>query len=205
MRTLGLWAVGVLGMTLAMGCTMSVGGPRAPGTPAVKSAAERKKTTVNTLPPEVAKEAESHRKATELQYISITDREIDLHTGVAVNFGSDSAVIQPDSFDLLVEVATALDEHKDLKIRVEGHTDATGGGTPAGADHNLQLSIDRAFAVYDFLKTWGIGEERLDFAGCGQDYPTADNTSTAGQAQNRRVEFVITKDDPAVCTSLLPQ
>lgn len=171
-----------------------VAAKRAP--PATKAAA-----SIKDIDAEAKKKAEEKKVVKEYKYIKLEDKEIELNTGIMVNFRTGAATFGGDTdYDILNEVASALSDNPELKIRVEGHTDATGA-----ADQNMQLSADRAYAVYDYLKVWGVPEERLDWYPCGQDYPIADNATASGQAANRRVEFVIMKGDPQPCVSLLPE
>ena len=74
----------------------------------------------------------------------------------------------------------------DLNLRIEGHTDST--GSPS---YNLALSEKQAAAVFDFLHQEGIGGQRMQSVGYGVDRPIADNSSSAGRRQNRRVEIII--------------
>ena len=71
------------------------------------------------------------------------------------------------------------------KVLVVGHTDSTGS-----ADLNQRLSEERARAVAGILASAGIQKSDIYFQGAGSSRPVADNTSTAGRAKNRRVEFV---------------
>ncbi len=101
-------------------------------------------------------------------------------------FAVNSAVLQPESTPTLVEIATMLTEHPDLRLRIEGHTDATGDDAA-----NLELSRRRARAVRDFLvASHGIEESRLETEGFGETQPVADNATPEGRQNNRRVELV---------------
>ena len=78
-------------------------------------------------------------------------------------------------------------------VGVEGHTDSTPvvRSKKSFAD-NHDLSIQRARAVFDYLKTTaGIPESRLFVAGYGAIHPEASNKTRQGRAQNRRVEIII--------------
>ena len=66
-----------------------------------------------------------------------------------------------------------------------GHTDNDGDDAK-----NLLLSKKRAAAVKVNLVSMGIAASRLTTDGKGESAPIADNTSAAGKAQNRRVEFI---------------
>ena len=107
-----------------------------------------------------------------------------------VHFDFAKAVIKADSFSLLQDVATVLKDNPNIKkIRVEGHTDNVGK-----PEVNMKLSQQRAEAVRTFLvEKGGIAPARLVSEGFGDTRPVADNNSKAGQAKNRRVEFVITE------------
>ena len=63
-----------------------------------------------------------------------------------INFALDSALLPPISYAALDHVAELMKEEPELKLRIEGHTDALGS-----ADYNLVLSKRRAFAVADYL------------------------------------------------------
>ena len=74
----------------------------------------------------------------------------------------------------------------DLLNRVEGHTDDRGK-----RDYNVKLSGERAESVRQYLIKAGVAEGRLKAIGYGPDRPADVNTTEAGRANNRRVEFVI--------------
>ena len=102
-------------------------------------------------------------------------------------FDTGSATIQPESTPTLKEIARTLQQHGDLRLRIEGHTDNVGS-----ADANLQLSERRAAAVRDYLvQREGIDAGRLESAGLGQTAPAADNATPEGRQTNRRVELVV--------------
>jgi OOP family OmpA-OmpF porin len=102
-------------------------------------------------------------------------------------FDVDSDRIRPESTPTLEEIGEMLEEHPDLRIAIEGHTDSTGND-----DHNLDLSIRRAVAVRLYLiDAYGIGATRLEADGFGETRPAGDNDSPEGRQQNRRVELVV--------------
>lgn len=101
-------------------------------------------------------------------------------------FATGKADLQPESRPVLKEIATTMQQHPDLTILIEGHTDNT--GSAAG---NLTLSAVRAAAVKAALVTdFGIAAERITTQGLGDTQPAAPNTTAVGRAQNRRVEIV---------------
>lgn len=101
-------------------------------------------------------------------------------------FDVNSDVIRPESTPTLKEIGTMLQEHADLRISIEGHTD--GDGEEA---FNQDLSERRAAAVKAFLiETYDIDGSRLESAGYGESKPAAPNDTAEGRQQNRRVELV---------------
>ncbi len=105
----------------------------------------------------------------------------------AINFDTGRDTIRAESYHVLVEIATVLKAHPELKrIRVEGHTDNVGGRS-----YNLDLSRRRARAVVRALVQRGIPAGRLVPEGYGFERPVAPNTTALGRAKNRRVEFTI--------------
>jgi outer membrane protein OmpA-like peptidoglycan-associated protein len=104
-----------------------------------------------------------------------------------VFFATNKAVIKPQSYALLEEVAQTLKQNLQItKVRIEGHTDSQG----ADAD-NMALSEARAQSVGEFLTSRGISGTRLVPKGYGETKPVASNDTKPGRAENRRVEFTI--------------
>ncbi len=113
-------------------------------------------------------------------------KEVAKFTGAieGIFFDTDKAVIKPKSKPVLDKAVKVLKDFPDVKVEVSGHTDSTGDRT-----HNIDLSQRRADAVKKYLVDHGIDADRIDTRGAGPDEPRADNTSKAGKAKNRRIEF----------------
>lgn len=104
--------------------------------------------------------------------------------GILFTVNSDR--IRPESTPTLQAIGRMLEEHPELRLRVEGHTDSDGDEA-----HNLDLSERRAAAVERYLiERHGIEDARLETAGLGESQPVADNLSAEGKQKNRRVELV---------------
>jgi outer membrane protein OmpA-like peptidoglycan-associated protein len=104
----------------------------------------------------------------------------------AILFNTGSAIIQGGSNAVIQEVAEAMRIVPDMRILIVGHTDSDGS-----SEANLSLSKDRAAAVKSALVTqYGISSSRIETDGKGESNPVADNGSSSGKAQNRRVEFI---------------
>jgi outer membrane protein OmpA-like peptidoglycan-associated protein len=101
-------------------------------------------------------------------------------------FDVNAATIKPESGGVLKELGSLLNEHKEVKLKIVGHTDNDGADAA-----NLELSKKRAAAVKDALvKEFGIDASRLQTDGKGESIPVGDNKTKEGKAQNRRVEFI---------------
>ncbi len=104
-----------------------------------------------------------------------------------VYFETAKAVIKPVSYAILNEVALVLVRNPNIRrVRVEGHTDSQGKDA-----YNLELSQRRVDSVRAYLMNQGVAPDRLDAKGYGETQPIADNGTTDGRAENRRVEFRI--------------
>jgi RHS repeat-associated protein len=86
----------------------------------------------------------------------------------------------------LLNVAQAMMNNPGMKFSITGHTDNVGNPSL-----NLQLSIDRANSVANFLKENGVRDSQITrVTGLGDRAPLGDNNTEAGRAQNRRVDIV---------------
>ena len=101
-----------------------------------------------------------------------------------IYFAPASDKIVNNSFKSLDQVVAVLNEDKNLKLDISGYTDNTGK-----PESNLQLSKDRAKAVYVYLVSKGIDAKRLSSEGYGEAHSVADNKTAEGRLKNRRVEL----------------
>lgn len=127
-----------------------------------------------------------------------TDRGIVLRVKGTVVFETGGASLRPESLPLLAKVA-AIARAFPRKIYIEGHTDNIPLRSEAYPS-NWELSSSRASAVVRYLTDMQhITPEKLVASGFAHTIPIANNTTTAGRAKNRRVEFVFSGrpgDDP---------
>lgn len=104
--------------------------------------------------------------------------------GILFDVASD--VIRAESTPTLKEIGTMLQEHPDLRISIEGHTDSDGDDA-----FNRDLSERRAAAVKVYLvEAYRVDASRLETAGFGESKPVSPNDTPEGRQQNRRVELV---------------
>jgi outer membrane protein OmpA-like peptidoglycan-associated protein len=104
--------------------------------------------------------------------------------GILFDVNSDR--IKGESYGSLKEIATVLTENADLKVQIVGHTDSDGDDAA-----NLDLSKRRAASVKTALASqFAIDAGRMETDGKGEGQPADANTTPAGKANNRRVEFI---------------
>ncbi|RYI78806.1 MAG: OmpA family protein, partial [Acetobacteraceae bacterium] len=102
--------------------------------------------------------------------------------GFRINFALNSDVVPQSAFPFVERIGELLRDQPQVKLRVEGHTDALGSD-----DYNLQLSQRRAVAVAQWLvERQGIDPSRLVVLGRGEEAPLVEN---GFDPRNRRVQF----------------
>lgn len=151
-------------------------------------------TTQQALGQERAARQDAEAKAAaamaELQKIASVkkdDRGMVITLPGGVLFKTDKYELLPAAMVQLDQVADALIRNNpDAKITVGGYTDSQGQDS-----HNQELSQKRAQSVADYLVSKGIAKDRVSAQGFGSANPIADNKTTEGRAQNRRVEIVV--------------
>lgn len=103
-----------------------------------------------------------------------------------VKFATSSANLDRSSYVQLNSLIKIMEAYPSLKVKLEGHTDNTGD-----AAKNVTLSNARANAVMNYLVSKKVAKNRLQANGVGGAKPVADNGTTDGRRQNRRVEASI--------------
>jgi outer membrane protein OmpA-like peptidoglycan-associated protein len=102
--------------------------------------------------------------------------------GFRINFALNSDAVPPSAFPFLDRVGELMREQPQLKLQVEGHTDALGSDS-----YNLQLSQRRAASVAGYLmQRQGVELARLVVLGMGEGKPLVEN---GYDPRNRRVQF----------------
>jgi OOP family OmpA-OmpF porin len=107
-----------------------------------------------------------------------------------IEFASNSAQIRSESETILDEISEMLLQYPSHRIKIAGHTDASGN-----PQSNLSLSLKRAEIVRSYLIARGVKSELLSAQGYGAKKPVADNATIEGRRQNRRVEFIVEKEN----------
>jgi outer membrane protein OmpA-like peptidoglycan-associated protein len=116
-----------------------------------------------------------------------TERGLVLTLG-DVLFATGQSTLQGGATTSLDQLVTFLKRYPNRSITIEGHTDNVGSDVT-----NQGLSERRASAVRDYLVRQGIGVSRLSSMGLGESQPVADNGTSYGRQQNRRVVMIISE------------
>ena len=102
----------------------------------------------------------------------------------SIQFETASDVIKTTSFATLDNIVSIMVLYPSTSWSVEGHTDSNGDDKM-----NQDLSDRRAASVKNYFIAKGVAETRLSSVGFGETTPIADNATSTGRAQNRRVEI----------------
>lgn len=118
---------------------------------------------------------------------------LEIELGSEVLFASGSAALNPAAEPALAKVAAVVADMGN-PVRVEGFTDnvITRGG-PLGS--NWGISAARAATIADRLVASRVIPRRISATGFGEFRPIADNATSEGRRQNRRVVIAIAKND----------
>ncbi len=103
-----------------------------------------------------------------------------------INFAFNSAVLT-DGYPSLLRLAELLNQNADYRVRLEGHADSLGADP-----YNIDLALERAEAVRDFLVQNGAQANQVSIESLGEQSPTADNDLDEGRFMNRRVTITVT-------------
>ena len=114
-----------------------------------------------------------------------------------VTFSSGSAEVTQKAKDAITRFSQILNSPaaRGYELLVAGHTDNQKVVNPntikAGHLDNWYLSAHRAITVAAELRKDNVNPQRLGCVGYADQRPIASNTTSTGQAQNRRVEVLI--------------
>ncbi len=103
-----------------------------------------------------------------------------------ITFAVNKSTLNTSIYATLNSVVKILNEFDETILQVAGHTDSSGA-----AAYNQSLSVSRATSVADYLNSRNIRSSRLFVVGYGESQPITSNNSSAGRAENRRVELLI--------------
>ena len=118
-----------------------------------------------------------------LVHVSLSDKLL---------YNSGSSIVKAEAHPVLEKSATIMNDHDDMNVLVEGHTD----DIPIAKDcmqDNWDLSTKRATSVVRLLtESYYVAPDRLTAAGRSEFIPKTLNDTPTGRSQNRRTEIIIT-------------
>ena len=135
--------------------------------------------------------------ALEIERIDITDiipedkgldQQIVVMDERALNFDFDKSVVKPQYFEMLHKFIEYVN-FNDYEVVIEGYTDSKGTNA-----YNMALGMRRAQSVKAKLLEFGMDPSRIvGTESKGEEEPVATNTTDEGRAQNRRIEFKLSR------------
>ncbi len=115
-------------------------------------------------------------------YVSISDKML---------FRSGSYQISKRAEEVIGKIAKIVNDHKELDILVEGHTDNVPIANECMVD-NWDLSVKRATSIVRLMQNkFSVQPSRMTAGGRSEYLPKTTNETVEGRAKNRRTEIVI--------------
>jgi peptidoglycan-associated lipoprotein len=105
-----------------------------------------------------------------------------------IYFDYDKYEIRPDQQVALQGDAKFLQQHANIRITIEGHSDERGS-----TEYNLALSSNRADTVKNALIQAGVAGDRMKTISYGKEKPFCAESNESCWQQNRRGHFVYEK------------
>jgi len=133
------------------------------------------------------------------KYVFFKEVELDLYVDplragsrIALDpifFEQSKATVRNESYAALDKLSLFLNDNKNIRIKVSGHTDNQGP-----PESLLKLSKERSEAIKSYLvQKKFIHPLRIKTEGMGSSEPIADNRTDSGRKKNRRVEITISE------------
>ena len=106
-------------------------------------------------------------------------------------FKSGSYKISNQAEEVIGKIAKIINDHKELDILVEGHTDTVPISTDC-MDDNWDSSEKRATSIVRLMQTkFTVDPSRMTAGGRSEYVPRTTNETAKGRAINRRTEIII--------------
>lgn len=105
-------------------------------------------------------------------------------------FDFDKSDVKPQYYEMLHKFIEYVN-YNNYDVVIEGHTDSKGTN-----EYNMKLGMRRAVSVRDKLLEFGMDPSRIvGVTSKGEEQPVALNSTDEGRALNRRIEFILSKQD----------
>lgn len=156
-----------------------------PAQPSDSAATQQAIVSSQPAPPPVS--AEGDQGGAAQAGVGHKDGGADLRRGLAtIYFGFDSAALNDQARQKLVEDLELLKRHASQSVRIEGYCDERGSD-----EYNLALGERRAQAAARYLVTLGVPTQRLSTISYGNERPADPGHDESAWSKNRRDEFVV--------------
>jgi peptidoglycan-associated lipoprotein len=105
-----------------------------------------------------------------------------------IHFDYDQATLSDEVRATLEKHALWLQNHRDVRVTVEGHCDERGT-----TEYNLALGEQRARAAYEYLASLGVAGDRLKSVSYGKERPVDPGRGEDAWRKNRRAHFAVSR------------
>ncbi|HXJ23653.1 MAG TPA: OmpA family protein [Polyangia bacterium] len=143
---------------------------------------EQKEPPAHPAPPPVAAVRRAPPKAPPAEVATEEPRP---RPESAIYFDFDSALLRPESHDVLQKVARSL-RSDNVRVRIEGNCDELGT-----IEYNMALGEERARAAQAYLQHLGVPQGRLQTVSYGSQRPKYLGHDDDAHAKNRRDDLVL--------------
>ena len=100
-----------------------------------------------------------------------------------------------ENYETVESIARQIKEHGNVHVEVEGYANNVTNTERENLQELIPLSRLRAKTIMEMLIQNGLDKELLSYEGRGGSNPIAEWKDTSNWWKNRRVEFVVTRDD----------
>jgi outer membrane protein OmpA-like peptidoglycan-associated protein len=140
------------------------------------------------FPDDVAQETDKKNVRHSFTVTEDTLAGVETVTFYDINFVKGKATILAKSRPALKYIYDRMMANTSMQILIEGHTDNVGDEAAL-----INLSLQRAEAIRDYLVHKGVSQERMQVAGRGATKALFQNSTEDGREKNRRVEITMIK------------
>jgi chemotaxis protein MotB len=130
----------------------------------------------------------------EFVYVYTEGDRIIIRIKGTILFPSGDVELFDDAVPIFDDIYSLFKKYSNYNIDIKGYTDNAPIAT-SRFPSNWELSAVRATTVLRFFIDQGITPSRLSATGYADLFPISDNETEEGRAQNRRVEFVLEKEE----------
>jgi chemotaxis protein MotB len=130
----------------------------------------------------------------EFIYVYTEGERIIIRIKGTILFPSGDVELFDDAVPIFEDILSLFKKYADYNIDIKGYTDNTPIAT-SRFPSNWELSAVRATTVLRFFIDEGISPTRMSATGYADLFPLSSNETEEGRAQNRRVEFVLEKEE----------